>query len=174
MNILWHNTRDLHHACEAHPVGAAMASGMPPVSWYAGWLQALLQIHTVVDKNLPAELSRASNLKQDILELGFKTQPILAADLYAKTLVSTQDIAGAGYVLTGAHLMGGEIMRRRLQNFPTNHLEWTDRKAALQGLQQLRSTPDITEQARACFGALLSCMNEIQQRFPQDATNLKD
>ena len=175
MNPLWTATRDLHHACEAHPVGAAMATGNPPVNWYAAWLQALLQIHSVVDLSLPAELGRVNNIQQDINSLNIKIAPVLAADLYAKTLINPQAIAGAAYVLTGAHLMGGEIMRRRLQNFPTQHLEWADRKIALQGLQQLRSTPDIAEQARDCFSALLSCMDEIQQRFPQDSSNyLKD
>ena len=170
MNILWHNTRDLHHACEAHPVGAAMASGTPPIEWYTAWIQALRQIHAVVDLSIPLSLGRVSKLDQDLEALESSIKPIEAADAYTSTLTNDLAIAGAGYVLTGAHLMGGEIMRRRLQDYPTHHLEWDDRKVGLVGLQQLRDTPNITEQARACFSALLSCMDEIQARFPQPNT----
>jgi hypothetical protein len=84
--------------------------------------------------------------------------------VYAYTLDNEKRIAGAAYVLTGAHLMGGEIMRRRLAGFPTTHLEWDDRKAALAALQQYRHREDIAQEARDCFMALLAVMDEIQRK----------
>ena len=69
-------------------------------------------------------------------------------------------------LLTGAHLMGGEIMRRRLEGYPTRHLEWDDRKEALAVLQGYRTRDDITEEARDCFKALLAIMDEIKQLYP--------
>jgi hypothetical protein len=73
-------------------------------------------------------------------------------------------IAGAAYVLTGAHLMGGEVMRRRLDGYPTSHLEWDDRKAALAVLQDFRKQEDIVQEARDCFAALLAVMDEITRK----------
>jgi hypothetical protein len=73
-----------------------------------------------------------------------------------------KDIAGAAYVLTGAHLMGGEIMRRRLVGYPTTHLEWDDRKAAIVELNKFREREDIVEESRKCFQALLKIMDEIK------------
>jgi hypothetical protein len=52
-------------------------------------------------------------------------------------------------------------MRRRLENYPTNHLLWDDRKAALVELNKFRERNDIAEEARECFYALLSIMDEI-------------
>jgi hypothetical protein len=57
-------------------------------------------------------------------------------------------------------------MRRRLKDFPTKHLEWEDRKASIAVLQTYRIRNDITEEARACFQALLNIMDEIKAKYP--------
>lgn len=162
MGPLWEATRDLHHACEAHPVGAAMSSGNPPIHWYAQWLDALRTIHAVVDPTLPAVLHRVERVERDTASMQLQVPRNTAAIAYADSLKTDAEIAGAAYVLTGAHLMGGEIMRRRLIGFPTAHLEWDDRKAALAELKTLRERGDIVEPARACFAALLAVMDEIK------------
>lgn len=158
---LWEATRSLHHACEAHIVGKAMASGNPPKAWYANWLEALRVIHSAIDPNLPECLHRVDRLSDDIYALGCDVSTSVAALAYAKSLDNEKKLAGAAYVLTGAHLMGGEIMRRRLEGFPTKHLTWDDRKEALVELNKLREREDISEEAVACFDALLSVMDEI-------------
>lgn len=162
---LWEETRDLHHACEQHLIGRAMSLGNPPRAWYAEWLKALHQIHSAIDPHMPQILGRVARLENDIAEMGFETEPLEAADKYVATLTDEKNIAGACYVLTGAHLMGGEIMRRRLVRFPTNHLEWDDRKEALAILQGYRTRDDITQEARDCFQALLEIMDEIKARY---------
>lgn len=159
---LWEQTRALHHACEAHSVGSAMASGNPPEQWYADWLSALLEIHTVIDKHANSEICRVERLKKDLDQL-VKPRQLQVAKQYASGLKTEQDIAGATYVLLGAHLMGGEVMRRKLyRNFPTLHLEWNDRKTALNELIKIKDREDIVEEAKNCFYALLNVMNEIE------------
>lgn len=165
---LWEATRDLHHACEQHPVGAAMASGTPPVRWYAQWLGSLYVIHSVVDQYLPACTGRLAPLAKDIAALqGSPTYALPAAE-YAASLRPDHSVMGAGYVLLGAHLMGGEVMRRRLEGFPTAHLEWDDRRAALAELMVIREQAELAEPARACFSALLATMDEIQGGTPSE------
>jgi heme oxygenase len=159
---LWEATRDLHHACEAHPVGAAMASGTPPIQWYADWLSALYTIHWTVDQHLPEIIRRSEQVQNDLTNTNCPVKIIKSANKYVNTLNTEQDIAGAAYVLTGAHLMGGEIMRRRLVGYPTSHLEWDDRKGALAELMKFRDRPEIAEEAKNCFHALLKIMDEIQ------------
>ena len=164
---LWNATRDLHHACEQHPVGGVMAVGKPPLIWYRAWLQVLLQLHEVVDKYLPSTVHRVDRIKADIATLGIDIQPIKTADIYASTLTNSTAIVGAAYVLTGAHLMGGEIMRRRLEGFPTEHLLWDSRPEALKCLTVLRESPEVIQPARDCFQALLDSMDEILEKYPQ-------
>ena len=164
---LWESTRDLHHACEAHAVGGAMATGKPPRIWYKAWLMALYQIHSAVDPTVPSCTGRTMRIFKDLQGMDDEPEVKLfksAAD-YVASLDNEKSIAGAAYVLTGAHLMGGEIMRRRLEGFPTLHLEWDDRKEALAVLQTYRTRDDITEEARACFQALLNVMDEIESLY---------
>jgi len=163
---LWKETRDLHHACEQHAVGGAMATGKPPAIWYAAWLIALEQIHSIIDPHMPDLLNRTNRLIEDINTMQYELPLLEAAKVYTLSLTDEKKIAGAAYVLTGAHLMGGEIMRRRLEGFPTKHLEWDDRKEAIAILQTYRTRDDITEEARDCFRALLTIMDEIQRLYP--------
>lgn len=166
-NSIWSETRDLHHACEAHPVGAAMASGNPAPIWYAAWLTTLHQIHKVIDPTLPASLGKVDRLEVDMKNI-LAVSPLLeSVDAYTKTLTTEKALAGAAYVLTGAHLMGGEIMRRRLEGFSTTHLEWDDRKVGLAWLKVARERTDITKEVRDCFAALLGAMDEILKLYPR-------
>jgi hypothetical protein len=165
MKPLWEATRDLHHACEEHPVGSAMASGKPPMEWYADWLAALEGIHSIIDPDLPGVLWRSERLTADIINTGAEPLKLDVVKDYAHQLVADPEArAGAAYVLTGAHLMGGEIMRRRLDGYPTSHLEWDDRQAALAELKKMRECGELAEPARACFQALLDIMDEILEK----------
>ena len=166
MGPLWEATRDMHHACEAHAVGAAMATGKPPVQWYSDWLVALLAIHRVIDPHFPACIHRVDRLLDDIESMAQPVRNIPAADEYIATLTDAAALGGAGYVLTGAHLMGGEIMRRRLEGYPTTHLQWDDRPLALAQLRELRERDDVVLPARNCFIALLKIMDWIEGDSP--------
>lgn len=165
---LWEYTRDLHHACEAHDVGGAMSTGEPPRIWYVAWLMALYQIHSAIDHQCDEMIQRAKEVMQDFVSMNTEMYALDAAYEYVNQLDDQKKIDGAIYVLTGAHLMGGEIMRRRLEGFPTKHLEWTDRKKAIAILQEYRTRDDIGEEARACFSALLKIMDEIKNKYPID------
>jgi hypothetical protein len=164
---LWEETRELHHACEAHNVGGSMATGKPPRIWYKAWLMALYQIHSAVDPNVPKCIDRTMRIFKDLQGMDNEPEVKLfkSASDYVASLNNEKSIAGAAYVLTGAHLMGGEIMRRRLEGFPTLHLEWDDRKEALAVLQTYRTRDDITQEARDCFQALLNIMDEIESLY---------
>jgi heme oxygenase len=168
---LWEYTRDLHHACEAHIVGGAMATGNPSRIWYAAWLKALHQIHSVLDNHCEQTISRSTEIKQDLDDMNIEIHDFNTATSYVDQLDNSKKIDGAIYVLTGAHLMGGEIMRRRLVDFPTKHLEWEDRKKAIAILQNYRTRDDIGDEARDCFMALLNIMDEILERYPNETTS---
>ena len=159
---LWEATRDLHHACEDHDVGAAMSSGQPPMDWYARWLWSLREIHAIIDVYVPHHSRRVLPLTEDILATGINPKMVMAATLYAESLRDDHDIHGAIYVMLGAGLMGGEVMRRRLTGYPVRHLEWQDRPASLALLREYRERPELADSARNCFAALLKTMDEIR------------
>jgi heme oxygenase len=120
-----------------------------------------------VDANLPAELGRVDRLTEDLNILALRTKDLDTATTYASTLTTPESLDGAAYVLTGAHLMGGEIMRRRLDGYPTKHLEWEDRKVGLAWLKLIREREELSQAARDCFSALLAIMDEIVLKYPQ-------
>jgi hypothetical protein len=160
--LLWEKTRELHHACEQHQVGAAMSSGTPPIQWYVDWVYSLNIIHEFIDQHMTESTHRTLKLQEDLQHLP-QTNYINQAHAYIESLKDKDNdyIQGVGYVLLGAHLMGGEIMRRRLVGYPTNHLTWDSRKEALEVLTQLRNREESVEGAKSCFNALLLCMDEI-------------
>lgn len=161
---LWENTRDWHHKCEAHPVGAAMAEGNPPRVWYASWLAALYFIHYKIDPYMPPVAHKTESILKDINSLKILPQVPTAVCEFLQRDLDEDTINGFCYVLTGAHLMGGEIMRRRLQLYPTAHLEWEDRPTALEYLRSLRDEEDYTQGALDCFKLLYDCMEEIEKK----------
>ena len=119
-------------------------------------------MHWEVDQHIPKIIHRTERVQNDLTATNCSANIILAANKYTNSLIKEKDIAGAAYVLTGAHLMGGEIMRRRLVGYPTTHLEWDDRKAAIVELNKFRERKDIVEESRNCFHALLKIMDEIK------------
>lgn len=159
-SFLSEHTQQLHAACEQHPVGEAMAAGNPPDHWYAGWLRALHTIHSVIDPYAPACAHRTHQLERDLSKYP-ATPHVEQAAKFAMNLADPVHIEGAVYVLLGAHLMGGEILKRRLQGYPTEHLEWEDRAQCLQYLGTLRNREDLLPGATACFEAILNIMEEI-------------
>lgn len=165
MKPLWESTRDLHHACEKHPVGQAMSLGTPPQKWYSDWLNCLLMMHEIIDAQVSPLIHRAERLKRDIENMHIKPRENKACQEFCSRLLQSNDlIEGTIYVLTGAHLMGGEIMRRRLIGYPVSHLQWDSRQDAIKELDRYRSKSELTESARECFGALLKIMDEIIER----------
>ena len=144
-----------------------MASGKPPQEWYSAWCKALYIIHSELDKHCDPALHRGDRAFIDYIYGGVTIDTLIQPYKYVEQLDTKEKIDGAIYVLTGAHLMGGEIMRRRLEGYPVKHLEWDDRKAALTILQEYRLRDDIGDEARDCFSALLAIMDEILERYPQ-------
>ena len=65
---LRNETKELHHSAERHPIGSAMADGTISERWWVDWIQALLTIHTELDRHLPKSLHRVQELAKDLSE----------------------------------------------------------------------------------------------------------
>ena len=154
-------TRDLHHAAEQHVVGGAMAAGTISAEWWADWCGALHVVHCALDKHVSEHVQRAFPLLLDLDATPCRPRYIPAAGAFAATLRSQKRIEGAAYVFVGAHLFGGEIMRRRLENRRScHHLRWYDRPAALAVFRPWREG-DAVREARDAFSAVLAIMDGI-------------
>lgn len=155
-------TKDLHHAAENHPIGAAMADGTIPQEWWADWLLALHTVHSALDPHLPETLRRTEELEADLYESPVVAYPTSAALEYAKTLDNELNRVGATYVFTGAHLMGGAITAKAVgTRVPTNHLYWENRSDAVKEWSPLRDHSEIKEQAVSGFKAVMKILEEI-------------
>ncbi|WP_409597000.1 hypothetical protein [Paracoccus hibiscisoli] len=168
---LWEATRDLHHNCEAHPIGAAVADGSITARHWADWCAALLVLHQALDPFVEPVLRRAEELRADVVAM----RPLLPAFQdralsFAASLDSEPARAGAIYVLTGAHLMGGALTEKRLReagrDLPTAHLRWEDRTATLAAYMPYRERADAAPAARATFMALVGIMQRISGGTP--------
>jgi len=158
-------TRDMHHACEAHPVGARMAKAdVTPQEW-ADWLGAFRVLHSVIDRTLPLHMARDAVLAADLALLP-AANPVSAALRFAADLAEQNDRVGAGYVLHGAHRSGGRMMAPRLAAFglPCAHISYPDQAAAQEWVRLARERGDAAPQARKTFECLLAVMDEIKAR----------
>lgn len=155
-------TRELHHAAERHPVGAAMAAGTISEAWWMRWLMALLDIHLRLDQSMPPVLRRIAELERDIAAMPGQLPVSAAAWAYAQTLTTEPALRAAGYVFTGAHLMGGAVTDRALAGrLPCAHLRWEDRRAALDAWRPWREAEGLEDEARRAFAVVLAIMDEI-------------
>lgn len=165
MTTLYDATKDLHHACEAHPVGSRMSKGSVTTQEWADWLWGFRCLHSVVDLSLPQHMARDGLLAADLSVLP-PARPSAAALTFAAGLVG-QDVRGAAYVLHGAHRSGGRVMAPILtkRGLPCAHTSYRDQEVVKAWVVATRTT-DGVDLARATFGCLLSVMDEIQARGP--------
>ena len=169
---MWKATRALHHACEQHPVGAAMANGTISAAWWNGWLYVLDVLHTQIDPHLHPAIRRIDQIAEDIAVMQGRGHPRFAswhAGMLAHRLSKgdERDIAGAAYVLTGAHLMGGAVTAKAVgDRLPTRHLQWGERATALDAWSPYRWRHDAAEPALSVFRSLLYSMGEISAVLP--------
>lgn len=159
-------TRPLHHAAEEHVIGGAMAAGDISATRWAAWCAALLPIHAVLDLQLPVSLRRTYELIDD-LNAGPIAPMNATAMLFSTTLNRQDAILGATYVFTGAHLMGGAVIERRINGrLPCAHLRWKDRRQAITDWSPLRLQTELKHDADNAFAAVISIMDEIVERVP--------
>jgi len=168
---LYEATRDLHHACEAHPVGQRMnppGQGRAPTitrQEWADWLAAFRALHAVVDAGLPAHMSRDAALAADLAMLP-RPHVSRAAQRFAADLADAEETGGAAYVLHGAHRSGGRMLAPKMAKLglPTHHVIYADPDAAQDIVRGWRGRTEWAEQARATFDCLLAVMDEIEAR----------
>ena len=161
---LYDATKDMHHACEAHPVGGRMSKGNVTAQEWADWLWAFKCLHSVVDAALPAHMARDRLLAADLSVLP-PARPSVAGLTFAASLVG-RDVAGAAYVLHGAHRSGGRVMAPILtkRGLPCAHIAYRDPEAAQEWVRQARGAAGGIDLARATFACLLAVMDEIGAR----------
>ena len=159
---LYELTRDLHHACEQHPLGQRMVNGsITPQEW-ASWLWAMRVLHQVVDHDLPEHMCRNAALTADLAVLP-QARASRAAMHHAMHLIG-HDAAGAAYVLHGAHCSGGRVLAPKMakRGLPTAHTSYRDPEAVRAWLAEVRNKSVYADQARQTFVCLLEVMNETQ------------
>lgn len=164
MTTLYDTTRDLHHACEMHLVGGAMSDGTISAQWWTDWLRALYQFHSIIDGSEESDdLSRCLELEVDLKACTPSPRYNCMADELMVKLDESERMREAGrYVLTGAHLMGGAVTKKRIGGrLPTAHLHFGNRKDLMKVWTPYRERIDLTDEARTIFQYLLWIMDEI-------------
>ena len=165
---LYAATRELHHACEAHPVGQRMGAGTVTPQEWADWLAGFRAIHQAIDPHLPLHLARVAVLDADIEAMsavhGVDAREPIAAVRFARSLDSESARMGVGYVLHGAHRRGGAVLAKTMAGlrYATGHVIYPLPSETEAFVRQLRERADLAEAATETFRALLAVMDEIQ------------
>jgi hypothetical protein len=165
---LYTATRELHHACEAHPVGQRMSAGTVTAQEWADWLVAFRTLHQAIDPHLPVHLLRTGLLDTDIAMMeilhGVIWRESEAAKRFAETLTDDNDRLGVAYVLHGAHRRGGAVLAKTMSSlrYATAHVFYNLPSEAEAFVKQLRERIDLTKSATATFHTLLAVMDEIE------------
>lgn len=162
---LYDATRDLHHACEAHPVGQRMTTGAVTRQEWADWLWAFRTLHAVIDLALPAHMGRDAALAADLALLP-RPNVSIAAVRFAADLAPASTTGGAAYVLHGAHRSGGRVLAPKMAKLglPSQHVIYANPEETQDIVRSWRGRVEWTNQARATFACLLSVMDEIEDR----------
>ena len=166
MGSLYEATRDLHHACEKHPLGQAMVTASITPQQWCDWLGALRLLHEKIDPKLPPYAQVSGELTLDMVDmLPMVPRPICAAQSFSHTLDTPERIGGAAYVLVGAHRRGGRVTEKRFKEagltLPTRHVHFFAADEAEALVKWLRDKEELTDAARATFQCLLDTMEEI-------------
>ncbi len=169
MGPLWEATRDLHHACEAHPLGQRMVGATIGAQDWCDWLDALRVLHGAIDPHLPPYAQVAGELTLDLVGmLPMIPQPVDAAQAFAHRLHTPERIGGAAYVLIGAHRRGGRVTEARFREagrtLPMRHVRFFAPDQAEALVKSLRDMGQLASAARATFQCLLDVMDEIEAR----------
>ncbi|MFU8777648.1 MAG: hypothetical protein ACNA7M_08250 [Roseovarius sp.] len=169
MGPLWDATRDLHHACEAHPLGQRMVEATIEAQDWCDWLNALRVLHSAIDPHLPPYAQVTGELTLDLVEmLPMVPQPVNAAQAFAGTLQTPERIGGAAYVLVGAHRRGGRVTEKRFREagrkLPMRHVRFFAPDPAEALVKSLRDMGQLASAASATFQCLLDVMDEIVAR----------
>ena len=164
---LWELTRDLHHACEAHPIGASMSNATVSEQVWCDWLGALHIIHRAIDPWLPPYVQVSGELTLDLMDL----LPLVPAELesprkFISTLTSPERVCGAAYVLIGAHRRGGRVIEKNMteagRSLPSRHIRFFMPDESEAFVKFLRHKGQLAEAARNTFQCLLDTMDEIR------------
>lgn len=171
---LYHATTNLHHDAEKHPFGERMLNGTLSRQEWTDWLGAMEQIHIALDPYLPPSLKRAHDLHMDLLMmLPLKPARSEAIEALTLDLIDPELIGGLSYVLSGANLRGGQVIRKRLSplGFPCNHLSFDAMHVAPADnwLKRLRDAKALRDGAQQAFRAVLCVMDEINERALAEA-----
>lgn len=164
---LWELTRDLHHACEEHPVGASMVNATVSDQVWCDWLGALHTLHQAIDPWLPPYVQVAGELTLDLMSmLPLTPRKLLTPRAHAATLNTPERVCGAAYVLIGAHRRGGRVIEKRMISanrvLPSRHIQFFMPEESEAFVKFLRNKAQLTDSARATFQCLLDTMSEIK------------
>ena len=147
-----------------HLVGGSMSDGTISAQWWADWLAALYEFHSIIDGPTYVDsLARTLELEVDLNGCpAVSRYNCMADELMHRLDDSKRHREAARYVLTGAHLMGGAVTKKRIGGrLPTAHLQFGNRRELMEVWKPYRQRVDLTDEAREIFQYLLWIMDEI-------------
>jgi hypothetical protein len=159
-------TPESHHDAQETDFGKRYAKGDISRREYASWIHMqFVAHHEVLDRILPWHCQRGATLALDLAAL-LPDQPYVLSSVDGLREVLLESpytgLAGA-YVLMGAHLRGGAMIRPNLERagLPVHHLYFDAPASAREYLRKLREFPALADEVDRVFRAVTTVMDEI-------------
>lgn len=170
---LYEATLKTHHQAQVHPFGKRMAGGNISQQEWCDWLGAMAQLYQKLDTYLPPFLKRSPDLFLDLAQLlPLQAHRSKAVDDYIQSFSSPDDlkvIGGLAYLMTGANLRGGQLIRKKLdpKGYPCNFMNFTtaNQEEAENWLRKMREFSEFGESTNQAFEMLAAVMDEIEARY---------
>lgn len=179
-SIIKEQTDDLHTELESSPFNQKMYRSEQTVTERIGYLTSLWMIYNVLDDFVPDKIKRLSKVEKDleILQGGnFKLSEKIpfAAMGYSVYLEGVaEDIFPHVYLNYMGLMYGGQIMKKRYPDFPTNVYDFDDLEESKKYIRNevIQETPEFIKETRTGFKWNIIIAHELGQDHEVPYLNL--
>lgn len=167
MSIIKHATKELHEDLELSPFNQKMFRGEQTRAERADYLLSFYEIFKVLDKSVPKEIQRAAHIAYDLDELRLPESSIpMYTHGYCTYLEAIcKDLKPHIYVNYLGLMYGGQIMKKRYPEFPTEIYTFDDIESSRQYIREqiMEETDEFILEAKHAFRWHIAISFELSQ-----------
>jgi len=168
MSIIRNGTKELHEEVERLPFNQKMIRGEQSRAERADYLMSFYEIFKVLDKHVPKELQRCAHICYDLDRLKLKTSEVpMYTHGYCTYLEALcEDLKPHIYANYLGLMYGGQIMKKRYPEFPTEIYVFDDIESSKEYIREqiIEETDEFILEANHAFRWHIAIALELSER----------